>query len=140
VIRPVLRPAFPGELNHELVWPLGFLAAGGLGWAWFRTGWRLPDCLFLKWTGYPCLGCGGTRCARHLAAGDLAGAWPYHPLFWTAIVLLAAWTLWSAVWWLRGDPRRLRLAFDETGARWLRVGLGVALLANWLWQCHYLRA
>jgi hypothetical protein len=140
VLRLVRRPAFPGELNHELVWPLGFVAALAAGWAWFRTGWQLPGCLFMKWTGFPCLGCGGTRCARHLASFDFAGAFLYHPLFWLGVLGFVLWSLWSAVWWLRRDPLRLRLAADEAGWARLRRGFLLALLLNWLWQCHYLRA
>jgi hypothetical protein len=139
VLRLVRRPAFPGELNHELVWPLVFLGALGAGWAWFQTGWQLPGCLFMKWTGFPCLGCGGTRCARHLASLDLTGAFLYHPLFFLVVLGGALWTLWSAVWWLRRDSLRLRLAVDESGWTWLRRGFLGALLLNWLWQCHYLR-
>ena len=140
MLRLVRRPAFPGELNHELVWPLGFLGALLAGWAWFQTGWQLPGCLFMKWTGFPCLGCGGTRCARHLAAADLGGAFLYHPLFSLVVLGGALWTLWAAVWWLRRDPLRLRLATDEAGRAWLRRGFIVALALNWFWQCHYLRA
>jgi hypothetical protein len=140
VLRLVRRPAYPGELNHELVWPLTFLGLGAAGWAWFQTGWQLPGCLFMKWTGWPCLGCGGTRCARQLASLDFAQGFLFHPLFALLVLGAALWTLWSAVWWLRRDPLRLRLAADEAGARRLRRGVLVALVLNWLWQCHYLRA
>jgi hypothetical protein len=140
VLRLVRRPAYPGELNHELVWPLAFLGLAGAGWAWFQTGWQLPACLFMKWTGFPCLGCGGTRCARQLASGDLAQAFLFHPLFALLVLGAVLWSSWSLVWWLRRDPLRLRLAADEAGARRLRRGVLVALLLNWLWQCHYLRA
>ncbi|MEY4086615.1 MAG: hypothetical protein RLZZ405_803 [Verrucomicrobiota bacterium] len=140
MLRLVRRPAYPGEFNHELIWPLGFLGTLVAGWAWFRTGWRLPDCLFMKWTGFPCLGCGGTRCARNLASFDLAQAFLFHPLLWTLVLLAATWSLWSAVWWVRRDPWRLRLAADEAGRTALRRGVLGLLFLNWLWQCHYLRA
>lgn len=136
----VRRPAFPGEFNHELVWPLGFLGTLATVWAWFRTGWQLPGCLFMKWTGFPCLGCGGTRCARHLASCDFAQAFLFHPLLWTLVLFAAAWSLWSAIWWVRRDPWRLRLAADEAGWTALRRGFLGLLCLNWLWQCYYLRA
>lgn len=140
MLRLVRRPAFPGELNHELVWPLTFLGLASAGWAWFQTGWQLPGCLFMRWTGFPCLGCGGTRCARHLAAGDFAQAFLFHPLLALLVLGAGLWTLWSLVWWLRRDPLRWRLAVDEAGVRRLRRAFLVVLLLNWLWQCHYLRA
>ena len=139
MLRLVRRPAFPGEFNHELIWPLAFLGLAGAGWAWFETGWQLPGCLFMRWTGWPCLGCGGTRCARHLASGDLAQAFLFHPLFSLVVLGLDLWTIWSAVWWVRRDPLRLRLAADEAGWTACRLGLLGALFLNWLWQCHYLR-
>lgn len=140
MLRLIRRPAFPGELNHELVWPLGFLGSLAAGWAWFQAGWQLPGCLFMKWTSVPCLGCGGTRCARRLAALDPAGAFLYHPLFSLVVLGLALWTIWSAVWWVRRDPLRLRLAADEAGWTVCRRGFLGLLFLNWLWQCYYLRA
>ena len=70
---------------------------------------------------------------------DFTGAFLYHPLFSLVMLGFALWTLWSAVWWLRRDSLRLRLAADETGSTWLRRGFIGALALNWLWQCHYLR-
>lgn len=43
-------------------------------------------CPYRVCTGGYCPGCGGTRAARHLFTGDLAGAWHHHP--W--VVLAAA--------------------------------------------------
>ncbi|MFN8011743.1 MAG: DUF2752 domain-containing protein [Holophagaceae bacterium] len=58
---------------------LRLLDAGGL---------RLPPCLFHRLTGLPCATCGMTRMARAFAAGDLAGAFHWHPVA-AALVLLA---------------------------------------------------
>lgn len=138
MIRLVRRPPFPGELNHELVWPAAFLASVGLGWGWFQTGWSLPPCLFHELTGWPCLGCGGTRCARHLAHGDFAGAFLYHPGFMVFFCLGLLWTAYAACFWLGRGSLRLRLAIDEEGSRRLRLW-GLALIAlHWAWQFHYL--
>lgn len=138
MIRLVRRPAFPGELNHELVWPLAFLGGATAAFLWFQTGWHLPDCLFFDLTGLPCLGCGGTRCARHLSQGHLLEAFFFHPGFFLLVVAGALWTLHSSVFWLRRDTLRLRLAVDEAGERHLRWGLLGLAVAHWLWQCHYL--
>ena len=140
MLRLIRRPAFPGELNHELVWPASSVAGAAFAWGWFLSGLRLPECVFMRLTGLPCLGCGGTRCARNLASFDFAQAFLFHPLLWTIILLAAAWSLWSAVWWVRRDPGRLRLAADEAGWTALRRGFLGLLCLNWLWQCYYLRA
>lgn len=55
------------------------LAGGGLVAAVAR-GWLVPPpCPFKALTGLPCLTCGLTRWGLALHAGDLAGAWAWHP-------------------------------------------------------------
>lgn len=138
MIRLVRRPAFPGELNHELVWPLA-LVGGALGaWGWFLSGLTLPGCIFFNLTGLPCLGCGGTRCVRSLVHLDFTQALRFHPGFFLVVLGAAIWAGWSLVTWLRRDPLRLRLAMDESGARGLRWACGGALVLHWLWQVHVL--
>ncbi len=137
-IRLVRRPAFPGELNHEFVWPLVFLGGALFAWGWFQTGIQLPPCLFHEYTGLPCLGCGGTRCARQLVHLNFLEALKFHPGFFLLVMAGAAWTLYSAFFWLRGASLRLRLSTDERGDRLLRR-LFIAFLAlHWAWQCFYL--
>ena len=138
MIRLVRRPAYPGELRHEVVWPAVFFGGAALAWLWFLTGWRLPECIFMRWTGLPCLGCGGTRSARCLVALDPLQAFLYHPGFVLVTLGLALWTIHSACALLSRDPLRLRLAMDEAGARTLRRLLLLALAFHWAWQVHYL--
>ena len=45
-------------------------------------------CLFRRCTGGYCPGCGGTRAARHLVAGQLGAAWRDHP--WVVLAALQA--------------------------------------------------
>ena len=138
MLRLIRRPAYPGELNHELVWPAVFLGGAGFAWAWFLSGLQLPQCVFMRVTGVPCLGCGGTRCARHLVHLDFGQAFLFHPGFCLAVLLAAAWTIYSAVFWLRRDALRLRIYVQPADARRLRIALVILLIAHWAWQCHYL--
>ena len=138
MLRLFRRPAYPGELDHELVWPLAFLGGAGFAWAWFLTGWKLPDCVFLRVTGLPCLGCGGTRCARSLVRLDLGQAFLYHPGFFLLVTAAAAWTAYAAVFWLRRDTLRLRLHVEPSASRRLRLAFVLLLAVHWAWQCHYL--
>ena len=39
-----------------------------------------PPCVFHKWTGYYCPGCGGTRAVKALLRGDVIGSFFYHPV------------------------------------------------------------
>lgn len=137
-LRFVRRPALPGELNHELVWTLVFVGAAVTVFVWFGLGLGLPECLFFKVTGLPCLGCGGTRCARHLVQFRLMEAFFFHPGFFLLTVIGALWTAYSAAFWLGRGSLRLRLVGTEADWRRLRqAGLG-ALLLHWVWQYHHL--
>ena len=138
MLKAIRRPAYPGELNHELVWPSAFLGGSLFAWIWFRTGWQLPECVFHRLTGLPCLGCGGTRCARNLVHLDFGQAFLYHPGFFFLVTLGAAWTAYSAIFWLRRDPLRLRFYCEPSDRRRLRVAFVLLLAAHWAWQCYYL--
>lgn len=134
----VRRPAFPGELDHELVWPLVFLGGAAFAWGWFQTGLQLPPCLFHELTGWPCLGCGGTRCARQLTQLNFLEALKFHPGFFLVVIGGLLWTIYAAVFWLRRDRLRLRLSADVHGERVLRRLFIVGLVLHWAWQCYYL--
>ncbi|MGA0133962.1 MAG: DUF2752 domain-containing protein [Opitutales bacterium] len=139
MIRIIRRPAYPGELRHEVVWPAVLTVGAACAFLWFRTGWRLPDCIFMKWTGLPCLGCGGTRSARCLVALDPGQAFLFHPAFVLTVIGLVLWTAYSAYVWLARDPMRIRLSADDAGRRLLRRALFLALALHWAWQAYYLR-
>lgn len=138
MLRLIRRPAYPGELNHELVWPAAFLGGAVFAWGWFLTGLQLPQCFFMRVTGLPCLGCGGTRSARNLVQLDLGQAFLYHPGFFLVVMLAALWTAYSAAFWLRRETLRLRLYVEPAYARRVRIAFAFVLIAHWAWQCYYL--
>lgn len=138
MLRLIRRPAYPGELNHELVWPAAFLSGALFAWAWFLSGLQLPQCVFMRVTGLPCLGCGGTRCARSLVHLDFGQAFLFHPGFSLVVMLAALWTIHSAVFWLRRDTLRLRLVVEPASSRRLRLAFVGVLIVHWAWQCYYL--
>ena len=138
MLRLIRRPAYPGELNHELVWPAAFLSGAVFAWGWFLSGLQLPQCVFIRLTGLPCLGCGGTRCARHLLHLDFGQAFLFHPGFFLILALAFLWTAYSAVFWLRRDTLRLRLYVEPAYFRRLRFAFSFALAVHWAWQCYYL--
>ena len=138
MFRLIRRPAYPGELNHELVWPAAFLSGAVFAWGWFLSGLRLPPCVFMRLTGLPCLGCGGTRCARNLVHLDFGQAFLFHPGFFLVITLATLWTIYSAVFWLRRDTPRLRFFVEPAEARRVRAAFFLLLAVHWAWQCYYL--
>lgn len=138
MIRLIRRPAYPGELNHELVWPAVFVGAAPCAWAWFRSGLRLPECVFLRLTGLPCLGCGGTRCARNLVDFEFGQAFLFHPGFFLVVLLASLWTAYAAFFWISRDTLRLRFFVEPAKVRQARVMFFLLLAAHWAWQCYYL--
>ena len=138
MLRLIRRPAYPGELNHELVWPAAFLAVAVFAWGWFLSGLQLPQCIFMRLTGLPCLGCGGTRCARNLVQSDFGQAFLYHPGFFLVVTLAGLWTIYAAIFWLRRDTLRLRIVIDPAYDRRLRIAFAALLVVHWAWQCYYL--
>lgn len=92
----------------------------------------------MRLTGLPCLGCGGTRCARNLVHLDFWQAFLFHPGFFLVVMLAALWSIHSAIFWLRRDPLRLRLVVDPAYSRRLRIAFVGLLVAHWAWQCYYL--
>ena len=138
MLRLIRRPAYPGELNHEFVWPATFLGGAVFAWGWFLSGFQLPQCIFMRLTGLPCLGCGGTRCARNLVHLDFGQAFLFHPGFFLIVILAALWTVYSAVFWIRRDTLRLRVFVEPAYSVRLRVIFVALLLVHWTWQCYFL--
>ena len=138
MLRLIRRPAYPGELNHEFVWSTAFLGSTVFAWGWFLSGLQLPQCIFMRLTGLPCLGCGGTRCARNLVNLDLGQACLFHPGFFLIVILAALWTVYSAVFWIRRDTLRLRVFVEPAYSVRLRVIFVALLLVHWTWQCYFL--
>ena len=138
MLRLIRRPAYPGELNHELVWPAAFLGGAVFAWGWFLSGLQLPQCIFMRLTGLPCLGCGGTRCARNLVHLDFGQAVLFHPGFFLVVLAAALWSIYSAVFWLRRDPLRLRFYVNASDSRRVRIAFVCVLVVHWAWQCYYL--
>lgn len=95
-----------------------------------------PLCPSAGWLGIPCPGCGLTRAALRLAAGDLAGALQLHPLVPVAAPALL-WLAWGAAraWWIPEDSSARLVPLRPSP--WERAGtagaalLTAALLAVW---------
>jgi hypothetical protein len=138
VISITRRPSFPGEWNHELIWPLAFLGsvAGALGF--FYLGLETPGCIFHGLTHLPCLGCGGTRCVRALVHFDFGSAFKFHPAFFALTAFAALWSIYSIIFWLQRDTLRLRFSIKEDQRNKLTLLAIIFVGLHWAWQCYYL--
>lgn len=138
LIRVVRRPAFPGEFNHEKIWPLVFIGAIISASFFFYLGGATPGCLFYYFTGIPCLGCGATRCTRALINFEFWTAFKYHPIFFLSIIGLFTWTIYAGFFWIRRDTLRIRIVVDEATRPRLWALFFIVVIAHWIWQCYYL--
>lgn len=50
-------------------------------------------CVFRRFTGIPCPGCGTTRACIQFLQGHVVDAFYYHPLFWLTVILLVVMVL-----------------------------------------------
>lgn len=94
----------------------------------------LPPCPFRTVTGVPCPTCGTTRALLALSKGHLAQALTCNPMTTLGLVfaglVAVIWALAHA-WGLR-VPRALA-SWQYHWPWWLRLGVIVALVANWAW-------
>lgn len=121
------------ELDHELLWLLVTLGTAAIGVLWLRSGLPTPRCVWHELTGWPCIGCGGTRCIRHALHGEWLGALRMNPLAFLALAGVGIYDAYAAVVLTLRLPR-LRLGKWPAWAGWTVRGAIVALvLANWTW-------
>jgi hypothetical protein len=88
----------------------------------------LPGCLFHRFTGWLCPGCGMTRAAHAALHGDPGAAFRFNPL---GMVLLPAALVGiglELLGWVRGKPLPLRF---RVGGRWAWAVFGV-LVVFWV--------
>lgn len=102
-----------------------------LAFALYRLGpsspW-FPGCLFHRWTGLDCPGCGMTRAAHATFHGRFGEAFRFNPL---GMVLFPAALLGiglELIGWVRGKPLPLRF---RIGGRWA-WGIAALLLVFWV--------
>jgi hypothetical protein len=87
-----------------------------------------PGCLFHRWTGFLCPGCGMTRATHAALHGHFSEAFRFNPLGMLAVPALIAWLGIQIPHWIRDPSRPLRFTIGPTGARWILA----VLLAYWI--------
>lgn len=98
-------------------------------------------CGLREWTGYPCLACGGTRCVRALAEGDVLAALKFNPMLFLAICAAGVWlviSLWRAL--RMSEKPQATGARVRSRTRWWLIGLAVVAVMNWWYLVNYLPA
>lgn len=85
-------------------------------------------CLFHRWTGLHCAGCGMTRATYALMHGDPGTAFRYNPLGVILFPIALFGSSIEAIAWARGKPLSWRLRVGARGA----VGLLWVVVAFWI--------
>ncbi len=107
-----------------------FLIAG----VHFAAQWRLPMpvCWMRVLTGIPCPGCGSTRCLIALSRFDVAQAFRFNPMTFTAFILLVLWfLLWTAEQYLH--RQWLAIVRQKIQQLPLAVIVPVVVVVNWIY-------
>lgn len=123
----------PDETDHELLWLCVSVGTALFCAIWLHFGMPVPKCAWHALTGWPCLGCGGTRCARYLLHGAWVAAFKINPGVFLLIAGIVVYDLYAlAVLALRLPRLRVRQLPHWAGAlaRWTVV---LGMLLNWAW-------
>ena len=123
-------------LRDRIPYLIGVLACAGallVGYGWQADRLPVPECGFLRFTGYPCAFCGTTRSFFLIAkgnVGDAAREAPLGVLVYVAVVATLVWCLIRSI-----QPRTGTTG--QGGVQWARVGIYGAILAaiaNWVYR------
>ena len=122
-----------GELDHELLWLCVSCVGAALALGWLKLALPLPACTLHTLTGFPCLGCGSTRCLRLLLGGEFSAAFAMNPL---AFLTACGFVVFDAYAAAALTLRLPRLRFDRLSVRaqnGARCGVIAVAFANWVW-------
>ncbi len=93
-----------------------------------------PLCLFQRWTGLHCAGCGMTRATFAMMHGDPVSAFRYNPLGMILFPIAMVGALIEAIGWACGRPLPWRMKVGARGAvclLWLVVSFWILRNLPW---------
>ena len=90
--------------------------------------WQSFPCLFHKWTGYYCPGCGGTRAVKALLRGHIGQSFLYHPVVLYGAVLYAGFMISHTIEYLTKGRWHTGMRYTD---KYLYVGLGM-IVVQWV--------
>jgi hypothetical protein len=127
------RRLAPREIDHELVWLLVSLGAGGGLMVWFWAHLPMPGCAFHSLTGLPCLTCGATRSALQFMHGHFITSLAFNPLAFASYCGIALFDLYAAAVLVLHAPRLRFEKFSNHEKKMLRGFVVALLVANWIY-------
>ena len=94
----------------------------------------LPGCLFHKFTGLDCPGCGMTRAAHATLHGRFGEAFRFNPLGMVLLPMASLGVGFELLGWVRGKPLPFRLNVGSAGAWgivWIVIGFWIFRNLPW---------
>lgn len=127
-----MRPYLSKQDEKKLYWMLvGTLLAGILMYLTMRyTGWtiRLPMCAMLRFTGYYCPGCGGTRAFVSLIHGRIKDSLYFHPIVPYGAGIGLWYVISHTIEYVSGGRWKMGMRYRDI---YLYIAIAVLLL-NWI--------
>jgi hypothetical protein len=127
------RDLAPNELDHELIWLTVSLGSLVLAASWFALRLPWPYCIFLAFTGHPCVTCGATRSAIAFFHLDFWSAWKWNPLVFLFLSGLSIFDAYAFAVLMIRAPRLRIVHFTPTEKMFVRFLAIILLLSNWIY-------
>ena len=124
------RAPFRSDRQIAWLWACCVGVAAALGPMALPLSHLLPSCAWHAWTGLPCPGCGTTRAAARLVAGDLRGALAMNPLATAGVVAFGVGGLGAPLWLRLGGAVPVPSPGPKRG--WM-IAAALLVLSNWGW-------
>jgi len=112
------------------LWALSVGAALALRPFWTAVAGLLPACLWHRWSGLPCPGCGTTRALVRVLHGDVTAGLSLNPLAACAACMFVAAGLGAPAWLATGG---LVPVFESRPRPVALAVAAVLVVLNWAW-------
>ena len=124
------RPPCRSDRQVAALWAVSAAGCLALRPVWFAVAGLFPPCVWHRWTGLPCPGCGTRRAILHLLHGDVVAGFGLNPLAALAASVFMVAGLAAPLWLAAGG--RLPVVDSKRRPGWLVAG-AAAMMANWAW-------
>lgn len=123
----------PGDTDWEMLWGVVLATVAVMGALWLSLNLPTPQCVIYRFSGWPCLSCGGTRTARALLHGDLLAALVWNPLVAAGLIAAAAYMMYAILVCVMRWPRIRITGVTPRWAMFFRLSIIGLLASNWIY-------
>jgi hypothetical protein len=124
------RTRLMARLHAPLAAGVGTILATVVARTVVRGTLPLPECHWLRWTGIPCPGCGGTRCLAACGQLDLSNGFMWNPLIALLALASVGWGVLALAKPLLAEKVSTRIAGLFSTRR-----IVILIALNWVYLC-----